>query len=272
MPGANDGGGKSASKPAVAIASRLFIAFARDGWCQLRRLLLTFAVLFLLLGSRAIASNPQDLRFQLRSVKEIPAYHQGASILRNLLFRLNQGQVSAELLEISYSASTKDKYQRSSNSALQGIEIHIVPIDGVLDLKVLRFEHGWGGSIMGVLSSEPTTQQIDLCGSYRFEKPGHYSVAITSNEVSRIKSAEEGGGLENLTLESNWVDIDILPRDPAWAAAELNSISLGTQQCRAWGGSSCRWPPGSFGHPSFRNECFCSFICSGPTQLDPNGC
>ncbi len=175
-------------------------------------------------------------------------------------------------LEISYSASTKDKYQRSSNSALQGIEIHIVPIDGVLDLKVLRFEHGWGGSIMGVLSSEPTTQQIDLCGSYRFEKPGHYSVAITSNEVSRIKSAEEGGGLENLTLESNWVDIDILPRDPAWAAAELNSISLGTQQCRAWGGSSCRWPPGSFGHPSFRNECFCSFICSGPTQLDPNGC
>ena len=162
----------------------------------MRRLLLTFAVLFLLLGSRAIASNPQDLRFQLRSVKEIPAYHQGESIL----------------LEISYSASTKDKYQRSSNSALQGIEIHIVPIDGVLDLKVLRFEHGWGGSIigsMGVLSSQPTTQQIDLCGSYRFEKPGHYSVAITSNEVSRIKSAEEGGGLENLTLESNWVDIDI---------------------------------------------------------------
>src|SRR5882762_2550514 len=67
--------------------------------------------------------------FILRSVKEIPAYHQGESIL----------------LEISYSASTKDKYQRSSNSALQGIEIHIVPIDGVLDLNVLRFEHGWAG-------------------------------------------------------------------------------------------------------------------------------
>ena len=175
------------------------------------RLLLTFAVVSLLLGSRAIASNPQDLRFQLRSVKEIPAYHQGESIL----------------LEISYSASTKDKYQRSSNSVLQGIEIHIVPIDGVLDLKVLRFEHGWGGSIigsMGVLSSQPTTQQIDLCGLYRFEKPGHYSVAITSNEVSRIKTAEEGGGLEHLTLESNEIEFDILPPDPAWAAAELNSI------------------------------------------------
>lgn len=183
----------------------------RDARCQLCRLLLVFAFLSLLFGSRAIASNSQDLRFQLRLVKETPAYHSGESIL----------------LEISYSTSTKDKYQRRSNSAMQGIAIHIEPFDGVLDLNVLRFEHGWGGSsigVMGVLSSQAATQQIDLCGLYRFEKPGHYSVAITSNEVSRIKSAEEGGGVENLTLESNWVEFDILPPDPAWAAAELNSI------------------------------------------------
>jgi hypothetical protein len=149
----------------------------------------------------------------LRLVKEIPAYHRGESIL----------------LEISYSSSTKDKYQRSSSSALQGLAIHIVPFDGVLDLNVLRFEHGWAGSIIGgvgVLSLEPATQQIDLCSLYRLEKPGHYSVAITSNEVSRIKSAEEGGGVENLTLESNWVEFDVLPLDAAWAAAELNSIQL----------------------------------------------
>src|SRR5207253_1851771 len=84
--------------------------------------------------------------------------------------------------------------------------VHVVPTDGVLDLNVLRFEHGWAGSIiggMGVLSSQSTTQQIDLCSLYRLEKAGHYSVYITSNEVSRIKTAEEGGGLEHLTLESN---------------------------------------------------------------------
>jgi len=158
-----------------------------------------------------MASNPQDLAFQLRFVKETPAYHHGESIL----------------LEIWYSSSAKDKYQRSSNSALQGIKIHIVPTDGVLDLNVLRFEHGWAGSIiggMGVLSSQSTTQQIDLCSLYRLEKAGHYSVYITSNEVSRIKTAEEGGGLEHLTLESNEIEFDILPPDPAWAAAELNSI------------------------------------------------
>jgi hypothetical protein len=206
-------GGNRHLNPAVAIASRLFIGFARDGWCQLCRLLLVFAFLSLLFSSRAIASSSQDLRFQLRLVNETAAYHRGEPIL----------------LEISYSTSTKDKYQRSSNSALQGIAIHIVPFDGVLDLNVLRFEHGWAGSIiggMGLLSSQPTTQQIDLCSLYRFEKPGHYSVAITSNEASRIKSAEEGGGVENLTLESNWAEFDVLPSDPAWAAAELNSIEL----------------------------------------------
>ena len=158
-----------------------------------------------------MASNPQDLAFQLRLVKETPAYHQGVSIL----------------LEIWYSSSAKDKYQRSSNSELQGIKIHIVPTDGVLDLNVLRFEHGWAGSSIGsvgVLSSQSTTQQIDLCSLYRLERAGHYSVYITSNEVSRIKTAEEGGGLEHLTLESNEIEFDILPPDPTWAAAELNSI------------------------------------------------
>jgi hypothetical protein len=167
----------------------------------------------LLFSYGAMASNPQDLVFQLHLVKETSAYHRGESVL----------------LEMSYSSSTKDKYQVSTNSASQGLAIHIVPSDGVLDLNVLRFEDGFSGSIiggMGVLSSQPETRQIDLCSRYRFGKPGHYSVGITSNEISRIMSAEEGGGLENLTLESNWVDFDILPPDSAWAAAETSSIEL----------------------------------------------
>jgi len=185
--------------------------FIRDGRRQLCRLLVPFMLVSLLFSSRAMASNPQDLGFQLRLVKETPVYHRGESIL----------------LEISYSTSTKDKYQRSSSSALQGIKIHIVPTDGVLDLNVLRFERGWAGSSIGsigVLSSQPTTRQVDLCSLYRLEKAGHYSVYVASNEVSRIKTTEEGGGLEHLTLESNEIEFDILPPDPAWAAAELNSI------------------------------------------------
>jgi len=187
--------------------------FTRNGRRQLCHMLVPFVFVSLLFSSRAMASNPQDLGFQLRLVKETSAYHRGESIL----------------LEISYSSSTKDKYQVSTNSALQGIAIHVAPYDGVLDLNVLRFEHGWAGSAIGgvgVLSSRPETRQIDLCSLYRFGKAGHYSVGITSNEVSRIKSADEGGGLENLTLESNSVEFYILPPDPSWAAAELDSIQL----------------------------------------------
>jgi len=98
-----------------------------------------------------------------------------------------------------------------------------------LDLNVLRFEHGWQAPFSiawECLSSQPATQQIDLCSCTGLKRPGIIPVGITSNEVSRIKSAEEGGGLENLALESNWVEFDILAPDPAWAAAELNSIQL----------------------------------------------
>lgn len=189
---------------------------SRYAWFQLRRLLLKFAFLPLLFGCGA-AAYPQDLRFELRLANETTAYHQGESVP----------------VEISYSTSAKDKYQRNSTNLEiplpfeTGIAIHIQPSEGVIDLSGLRFEHGWAGSViggMGVLSSEPTTQRIDFCNFYRFEKPGHYSVAITSKEVSRIKTAEEGGGVERLTLESNAVEFDILPRDPAWAAAELSGI------------------------------------------------
>jgi hypothetical protein len=209
---ANDGR-KSASNLRSPLRAACLLGFAPNGWCQLRRLLVPIGSLSLLFSSPAMASNPRDLAFQLRLVEETPVYHLGESIL----------------LEMSYSTPTKDKYQVSTSSALEGMAIHIVPFDGVLDLNVLRVEHGFAGSIiggMGVLSSQPATRQIDLCSLYRFGKPGHYSVGITSNEVSRIKSAEEGGEVENLTLESNWVEFDLMPPDPAWAAAELSSIEL----------------------------------------------
>src|SRR5260370_16117861 len=98
------------------------LGLPRDGSCHLCRLFLPFAFLSLLFTTPAVASHPQDLEFQLRLVQEAPVYHLGESIL----------------LEISYSASTKDKYQRSFNPALEGIKIHVVPIDGVQDLNLLR--------------------------------------------------------------------------------------------------------------------------------------
>ena len=42
--------------------------------------------------------------------------------------------------------------------------------------------------------------------------------------VSRLKSEDEGGGQEILTLESNTVQFDILSPDTSWEDGELRTI------------------------------------------------
>jgi hypothetical protein len=165
--------------------------------------------LFLICMHPLGATNPEDIEFRVRLVKDTHAYHMGESIE----------------LEIVYSSQSEKKYQRNSSSSLENVSLRLTPSDGVVDLRLLRFEGG-GSSIGGVgyLGSQPVTQQLDLSAWYRFYKPGHYSILITSKEVSRLKSVEEGGGEERLTLESPPVEFDILPADPAWAAAELGKI------------------------------------------------
>jgi hypothetical protein len=153
----------------------------------------TFGIaLFLICVHPLGATNPEDIEFRARVVKDTHAYHMGESIE----------------LEIVYSSQSEKKYQRSSTSSLENVNLRLTPSDGVVDLRLLRWEGGWGGSViggMGYLSSQPVTQQLDLCAWYRFYKPGHYSIIITSKEVSRLKSGEEGGGEEHLTLESSGV-------------------------------------------------------------------
>ncbi len=171
-------------------------------------------VIFLICGHPLRAANPDDIEFRARLVKESGVYHMGESIE----------------MEISYSSQTERKYQGSFSGPtpeLDTVTLHVTPIDGVLDLRELRRDRGWAGSILsgtGYVGPQPVTQQMDLSQWYRFQRPGHYSVMVTSNEVSRMKSAEEGGGKESLALESNAVDFDILPADPAWVAEQLGNI------------------------------------------------
>ena len=47
---------------------------------------------------------------------------------------------------------------------------------------------------------------------------------IRSGEVSRAKGAEEGGGREHLSLESNSLEFEVLATDPAWSMSELAEI------------------------------------------------
>ncbi|HKW98394.1 MAG TPA: hypothetical protein VJN43_11730 [Bryobacteraceae bacterium] len=172
------------------------------------------AVLLCLFGALPdSAANPDDVSFVLRLTKSTPVYHTGEVIE----------------FEISYSSTTEKKYHGTFTTPdpdVAVVTLHLSPMGDAFDRRRLH-ESDFAGSILsgnGDLGSQPMTTSGDLAKWYRFDKPGHYTLMVTSPEISRVKSFEEGGGVEPLTLESNPVDFDILPRDAAWESQELWSI------------------------------------------------
>jgi hypothetical protein len=171
---------------------------------------LVFAGLWAPLG--LAVPNPDDLEFRISFVRNSVAYHAGESIE----------------VEILYSSQAEKKYRgrwTGPRPELENIKLRITPVEGVTDLRDLS--RGFAGSIlsgMGYVTAEPVTERLDVNDWYCFRKPGHYSLTITSNEVSRVKTGEEGGGEERLTLESNPLEFDVVTADPSWSAAEFAEI------------------------------------------------
>jgi hypothetical protein len=162
-------------------------------------------------------TNPPDLKFQARLLSDSHEFHTGEPIQ----------------IEISFSSDAEKKYQTSRmnpNPDLGGVVPQLSSMDGVTNLSALRRDPdgGFGGSFLSggpeFLQSNPITQRVDLSAWYRFQKPGHYSVTVTSNTVWRIKTVEEGGGREIFDLESNAVEFEIVPHSTEWDAMELANI------------------------------------------------
>jgi len=158
-------------------------------------------------------SNPDDIEFKIRFVRDLSFFHIGEPIE----------------IEISYSTQSEKKYLggwTSPSPGLEGVTPTLIPTDGVLDLRAVRDYTGFAGSILsstGFLGSQPVIQRLDLGDWYRFQKPGHYAVMVKSGEVSWAKVAEEGGGRERLTLESNPLEFNVVA-DPAWSVSEVAEI------------------------------------------------
>jgi hypothetical protein len=162
------------------------------------------------------AANPGDIDFRLRLGTDARFYRIGEPIE----------------FEISYSTQSEKTYQASWTSLmpeLSVVALHLTPAEGFLDLRELRRGYPIGLSIISggpaYLGSQPVTQRADMTAWYRSQKPGHYSLTVTSNEVWRQKAVNEGGGQEHLNLESNPVEFDILPADPSWEAQELDDVA-----------------------------------------------
>jgi len=157
--------------------------------------------------------NPHDIEFKIRFVGDKSFFNIGEPIE----------------IEISYSTQSGKKYLggwASPSPGLEGVTPTLTPTDGVLDLRAMRDYMGFAGSILsstGFLGSQPVIQRLDLGDWYRFQKPGHYVVTVQSGEVSWAKGAEEGGGRERLSLESNPLEFNVVA-DPAWSVSEVAEI------------------------------------------------
>lgn len=160
------------------------------------------------------ATAPDDIEFKIRFVADSSLFHIGEPIE----------------IEISYSTQIERKYLgdwTSPRPGLEGVTPTLTPADGVLELRALRDNTGFAGSILsgiGYLGSQPVIQRLDLGDWYRFQKPGHYSVTVESSEVSLIRGAEEGGGREWLSLESDPLEFEVVAPDPGWSMSQLAEI------------------------------------------------
>jgi hypothetical protein len=178
----------------------------------MRRTAILSTVIFFGFAGTLWCVNPDDLKFELRLTSEVRVFHAGESIP----------------LEMAFSSESDKKYYGSFSNPIPemaGQEPEVTPADGFVHLKDLR--EGFAGSILssdGYLTPKPHTLQLDLSGWFRFTKSGHYLVRMKARNISRIRSTEEGGGREPLTLESNAIEFDIVAEDPAWAATELEKI------------------------------------------------
>jgi hypothetical protein len=132
-------------------------------------------------------------------------------------------------LELEFNSATTGRftvdgatYDRSGRLSID--EFVIDRIDDVSD-PMLDYFGSIGGSIgggirgIGVLGEKPFTVKLELNEWFRFDTPGVYTLAVKSRRVtdeSRTPPAV-------ISIESNAVSFEILPRSAAWEAEALET-------------------------------------------------
>ena len=113
-------------------------------------------------------------------------------------------------------------YDRSGRLMID--ELVVDPIDDVSD-PMLDYFGSSGGFIggglrsIGVLGEKPFTVKLELNEWFRFDKPGRYTLLVKSRRVTDESSTPPGP----VPVESNTVSFEIVSRDAAWEASELEA-------------------------------------------------
>lgn len=138
--------------------------------------------------------------------------------------RFHVGEVIS--IELSFQASISGaydvemrNYDRSGRLNME--QFHVTPPGR----DPLRNYYSIGGFIGGglggqrELSNDPQIIREDLNEWVALDKPGHYSLYVTSRRVSRRDTTKD----EPVELQSNSLDFDLVAADPAWQQQTLSS-------------------------------------------------
>lgn len=124
-------------------------------------------------------------------------------------------------------------YDRSGRLTID--EFHVAPLDAITD-PMLDYFASVGGYIggglrgIGVLGGQPFVVKLDLNDWFRFDRPGTVRLSVRSRRVSDEASTSQ----TVVPVDSNAVTFEILPRDAAWEATELESARRMLDATRSW--------------------------------------
>jgi hypothetical protein len=113
-------------------------------------------------------------------------------------------------------------YDRSGRLTMD--EFRVDPADAVTD-PMLDYFSSIGGSIggglrgIGTLGEQPFIVKLELNDWFRFDQPQTFRLSIRSGRVSDDATTTRS----IVPVESNTVSFDIVPRDAAWEATELEA-------------------------------------------------
>jgi hypothetical protein len=184
-----------------------------------------------LTSTRASAQGPQDITLLLSTTKNPAVYNIGEQIRIKLSFSSDAGNYC-----FSGGSPRRIWMYSSENFVVAPLDNPSALGEGTQDphFDDSAFAFIWGGSILQstphLLSKVPDVVSGDLNEWIRFTTPGRYVLTARSDRVHASPSCgfwdvrEPRAPAANITVQSNQIELTILPVDRQWELRELNEI------------------------------------------------
>ncbi len=172
----------------------------------------TLGLAFLVLAAPMLSARQTGPAVNVRTANGQTDFHIGERIPLKLTF------TSPNDTEYAIAPCCNDRADRGGEFDFESVEVSPStgwsdPLATYLAQDLPRLGHGW--SWPPFLKSKPVEVSINLNEYVRFDQPGVYQVRVISHRVS---------GRRRRGLQSNVIELHIVPATPEWQAEKLKAI------------------------------------------------